>query len=207
MTQDKRLGLVLAINLAMVLALLLVGLLAHSLGVLASGADYLGDALGTGLSLVALRVSRHGQGHPRATSYAALANSSFLLLVTLTVAAEAVHRLGAGAPSVHGVPVVIVSLVAAIAMIGCAVMLGNVKGDLNMESVMLDTVADAAAAIGVAISGTVILATNGTYWLDALVALLIALVVGYHAIRLMRRVLADLRETPAASAPTEHQSR
>lgn len=33
-----------AINLVMVLALLLVGLLAHSLGVLASGADYLGDA-------------------------------------------------------------------------------------------------------------------------------------------------------------------
>src|SRR5713101_6973861 len=116
MRQDKRLGLVLGINLAMVLSLVLVGLLAHSLGVLASGADYLGDALGTGLSLVALRVSRHGDGHLRATSYAALANSSFLLLVTVTVAAEAVHRLGAGAPSVHGAPVVIVSVIAAIAM-------------------------------------------------------------------------------------------
>jgi cobalt-zinc-cadmium efflux system protein len=201
MTQEARLGLVLAINLAMVLALLLVGLLTHSLGVLASGADYLGDALGTGLSLVALRMSRHEHGHPRATSYAALANSSFLLLVTLTVVAEAVHRLSTGAPSIHGVPVVIVSVVAAVAMIACAFILGNVEGDLNMESVMLDTVADAAAAIGVAISGAVILATNGTYWLDSLVALLIAVVVGYHAIRLMRRVLADLREKQAAAAP------
>ncbi len=197
MTQDTRLGVVLGINLAMVLALLLVGLLAHSLGVLAAGADYLGDALGTGLSLVALRMSRHKYGHPRATSYAALINSSFLLLVTLTVAAEAVHRLSVGAPSVHGLPVVIVSAMAASAMIVCAFILGNVEGDLNMESVMLDTVADAAAAVGVAISGAIILATSGTYWLDSLVALLIALVVGYHAIRLMRRVLSDLRQRSA----------
>lgn len=202
MTQDMRLGLVLSINLAMVLALVLVGLFAHSLGVLASGADYLGDALGTELSLVALRMSRHEHGYPKATSYAALANSTFLLLVTLSVVAEAIHRLSTGAPSVHGVPVVIVSLIAAIAMVACAFILGNVEHDLNMESVMLDTVADAAAAIGVAISGAVIVITNGTYWLDSLVALIIALVVGYHAVRLMRRVLADLREK-ASAAPTE----
>ncbi len=208
MTQDRRLGLVLAINLAMVLSLLLVGLLAHSLGVLASGADYLGDALGTGLSLVALRLSRRRHGHPRATSYAALANSSFLLLVTLAVVMEAIRRLSTGAPSIHGVPVVIVSVVAAIAMIACAFILGDVEGDLNMESVMLDTVADAAAAIGVAASGAVILLTHGLYWLDSLVALVIAVVVGYHAVRLMRRVLADLREKHAESAPAAgHQPR
>jgi cobalt-zinc-cadmium efflux system protein len=192
-TQDTRLSLVLGINLGMVLALLLVGLLAHSLGVLASAADYLGDALGAALSLVALRISRHEHGHPRATSYAALANSSFLLLVTLSVVAEAIHRLISGAPAIHGVPVVIVSVIAATAMVACAFILGDVEGDLSMESVMLDTVADAAAAIGVAVSGAVILITKGTYWLDSLVALLIALVVGFHAIRLMRKVVLDLR--------------
>jgi cobalt-zinc-cadmium efflux system protein len=202
MTQDRRLGVVLAINLAMVVSLLVVGLLAHSLGVLASGADYLGDALGTGLSLVALRLSRRRHGHPRATSYAALANSSFLLLVTLAVVVEAIRRLSTGAPSIHGVPVVVVSVVAAIAMIACAFILGDVEGDLNMESVMLDTVADAAAAIGVAASGAVILLTHGLYWLDSLVALVIAVVVGYHAVRLMRRVLVDLREKRPAPRRT-----
>jgi cobalt-zinc-cadmium efflux system protein len=203
MTQDKRLGLVLAINLTMVLALVLVGVLAHSLGVLASGADYVGDALGSGLSLMALRMSRRKRGHPKATSYAALANSSFLLIVTISVVVEAVHRLIAGAPVIHGVPVVIVSLVAAAAMVACAVILGDVAGDLSMESVMLDTVADAAAAIGVAISGAIILAVNGAYWLDSLVALLIALVVGYHALRLMRRVLADLGRKPARQGSSD----
>ncbi len=182
-------------NLALVGVLLLVGLLAHSLGVLASGADYLGDALGTALSLLALRLSRRGDGRRRATSFAALANSGLLLIVTLVVATEAVHRLASGAPSVHGAPVVIVSLVAAFSMVACAFVLGDVEGDLSMESVLLDTLADAAAAIGVAASGAVILASGGNYWLDPLLALVIALVVGFHAIGLMRRVINRLRDS------------
>jgi cobalt-zinc-cadmium efflux system protein len=207
-TQGTRLCLVLAINLVMLLGLLLVGLLAHSLGVLASGADYLGDALGTGLSLVALRMSQRGGRHPRATSFAALANSSFLLVVTLAVIAEAVHRLSSRVPSVHGIPVVTVSVVAAIAMIACALILGDVVGDLSMESVMLDTLADAAAAIGVAISGAIILLTKGAYWLDSLIALVIALVIAYQAVKLLRRVFADLREKRSATErglPTERR--
>src|SRR5258708_34607752 len=85
MTKDRRLALVLLLNGAMVIALVVVGLAAPSLGVLAAGGDYLGDAAGVALSLLALRMSRHEHGHPRATSYAALANASFLLLVTITV--------------------------------------------------------------------------------------------------------------------------
>jgi len=192
-TQDRRLGLVLGINLVMVSGLLLVGLVAHSLGVLASGADYLGDALGAGLSVVALRISRK-QSNSRATLYAALANASFLLVVSLGVAVDAVHRLSSGAPQIDGLPVVIVSVVAVIAMAACAFILGDAEGDLSMQSVMLDTVADAAAALGVAVSGVVILITGGLFWLDPLIALVIAVVVGYQAIKLMRRVLVDLRE-------------
>jgi cobalt-zinc-cadmium efflux system protein len=194
LTADRRLGLVLVINAVMVIALVTVGLAAGSLGVLASGADYLGDALGTGLSLVALRVSRHPHGHPRATSYAALVNASLLLIVTGAVSVEAVYRLSTGAPSIDGLPVVIVSVIAAAAMIACALILGDVAGDLNMQSVMLDTVADAAAALGVAVSGAVILITGGLFWLDSVVALIIGVVVGYHAVRLNRHVTADLRE-------------
>jgi cobalt-zinc-cadmium efflux system protein len=191
MSRAARLGLVVGINLVMVLALLLVGLLAHSLGVIASGADYLGDALGAGLALLALRLSRPGQGR-RANHVAALVNASLLLTVTLAVIVEAIYRLSTGAPSIHGVPVVVVSVIAAGAMIACAFILGDVGGDLGMESVMLDTVADAAAAMGVAISGGVILLTGGTYWLDSLVALVIALVVGFHAVKLLRKVALEL---------------
>jgi cobalt-zinc-cadmium efflux system protein len=199
MSQEARLGLVLGINLVMVLALLLVGFFAHSLGVLASGVDYLGDAFGAGLALLALRLSRRRQDG-RATSLAALVNASLLLTVTLAVIVEAIYRLSMGAPSIHGVPVVVVSVIAAGAMIACALILGDVGGDLGMQSVMLDSVADAAAALGVAISGGVILLTGGTYWLDSLVALVIALVVALHAIKLLRKVALELRQRPTTAS-------
>jgi cobalt-zinc-cadmium efflux system protein len=123
--------------------------------------------------------------------------------VTLAVAAEAIRRLITGAPSIHGASVVVVSVIAEAAMIACAFILGDAEGDVSMESVMLDTVTDAAAAIGVAISGAIILATHGAYWLDSLVAFLIALVVAYHALRLMRRTQIELRNQ---SAPTSRRS-
>src|SRR5437870_2365709 len=98
MTKGKRLALVLLVNVSMVVALVVVGLASHSLGVLAAGGDYLGDAAGVALSLVALRVSRHAHRYARATSYAALTNASLLLFVTAVVIVEAVRRLTSGAP-------------------------------------------------------------------------------------------------------------
>src|SRR4029077_1338127 len=105
-----RLAVVVVVNAAMVAALALVGLFAHSLGVLASGADYLGDGLGAALSWFAVRARRR-RGDVRLTSYAALANAILLLIVTITVAPDAVYRLSRGSPSVHGVPVIIVSVI------------------------------------------------------------------------------------------------
>jgi Co/Zn/Cd efflux system component len=65
--------------------------------------------------------------------------------------------------------------------------------DLSVAAVMLDTIADAAAAAGVAATGGIILATGGWYWLDPAVALAIAAVVAYHALALIRKVLRPLR--------------
>lgn len=44
MTQQKRLGLVLGLNVIMITGLVLVGLVSHSLGVLAAGDDYAADS-------------------------------------------------------------------------------------------------------------------------------------------------------------------
>ena len=68
----------------------------------------------------------------------------------------------------------------------------------NMRAILLDTVADAAAAAGVAATGAVILATGGWYWLDPAVALAIALVIGYHVVLLLR----DVATSPRAAERT-----
>jgi cobalt-zinc-cadmium efflux system protein len=67
--------------------------------------------------------------------------------------------------------------------------------------VLLDTAADAAAAAGVAVSGAIILAAGGAYWLDPAVALVIALVVGFHSVRLLRKITAALTGAPPSRLP------
>ena len=128
------------------------------------------------------------------------------------VAAGAVDRLTRGAREVHGLPVLIVSGVAALVMLVGALLLGGDIDDeddadddrdegeeLNVRAVLLDTAADAAAAAGVAAAGAVIFVTGGLFWLDPAVALVIAVVVGWHAARLLRRIRTALRSLSAPS--------
>lgn len=208
MTRTARLSIVLALNLLLVTGLVAVGLSAHSLGVLAEGADYLADAAAIAVSLLAIWLSNRPptptrpQGFPRATAFAALVNGGWLLILSLLVIAGAIDRLATTTQEVDGLPVLIVSGIAAVVMLGGALILGDdaddIDGDedssdLNMQAVLLDTAADAAAAAGVAITGAIILVAGGLYWLDPAVALVISAVVAYHAMRLQHRVAVVLR--------------
>ena len=219
MSRTLRLWVVLALNLVLVGALVVIGLSAHSLGVLAEGADYLADAAGIAVSLLAIWLAgrpatlTRSHGHPTATTWAAAVNAGWLLLLNLLVVAGALARLAHGTRHVDGLPVVVVSGIAAgVMLVGALILSGNIDDDhdgddgdavsgddLNLKAILLDTAADAAAAAGVAVAGAVILATGSWYWLDPTVALAIALVVSYHAFALLRRVNA-LRELGLAGS-------
>jgi cobalt-zinc-cadmium efflux system protein len=200
-SQSQRLGLVLGLNLSLVAALVIVGMTAHSLAVLAAGVDYLADAAAIGVSLFAIRLARRPErsaAHANATNIAALVNAAWLLALNVWIAVAAIKRLVSGTTEVHGLPVLIVSAIAALVMLVGALILGggiddtDGKEDLNIKAVLLDTAADARAAAGVAVTGAIIFATGRWYWLDPTVALVIALVIAYHASGLIWRVLAAL---------------
>lgn len=200
MTRSSRLAIAMSLNLILVAGLVLVGIAAHSLGVLAAGADYLADAAAIGVALVAMWLSKRPptkkrpRGYPKANAVAALVNAGWLSLLSILIVAGAVARLIGGTPAVHGLPVLVASAIAAVVMIAAALVLrGDIDGEddesMSLRAVLLDTVADAAAAGGVALTGGIILATEGFDWLDPTVALVIALVIGYHAVRLLKEVL------------------
>jgi len=205
MSRVQRLTVVLVMNVALVAGLVMVGLMAHSLAVLAAGADYLADAGAIGVSLLAIWLAgrppspARPAGYPNATNVAALVNAGWLLALNVLIAVAAVQRLVTGSHRVEGLPVLIASAVAAVVMLaGALVLRGDSDGgdtggdDLNVKAVLLDTAADAAAAAGVAVSGAIILVAGGWYWLDPAVALVIAVVVGYHAQKLVRKVRAAI---------------
>jgi cobalt-zinc-cadmium efflux system protein len=212
LSRTHRLVLVLVLNLGLVAALVTVGITAHSLAVLAEGSDYLLDAAGVGVALLAIRLSARpaDRGRSAATDVAALVNCGWLLVLEVLVVGAAAERLLTRTPQVHGLPVLIVSGLAALTMTAGALVLqadaddDDADGrDLSVAAVLLDTLADAAAAAGVAATGAIILATGGWYWLDPAVALIIAVVIAYHALALLRKVLARLRSSAWPAPPAQ----
>lgn len=188
----------LILNLSLVGALVTVGVTAHSIGVMAAGADYLADAAGIGIAIVAFPLSRR---HPRAHSIAAMVNGGWLLLLSALVVVAALSRLISGTPSVRGLPVLTMSSIAMIFMVVAAFVLRvdrdgdskDVYETLSSRAVFLDTLADAASAGGVAITGAVILFAHGLYWLDPTIAIVIAAAIAFHAFRLLTDVRVALR--------------
>jgi cobalt-zinc-cadmium efflux system protein len=206
-SRTRRLTIVLALNLSLVTALVIVGLAAHSLAVLAAGVDYLADAAAIGVSLFAIRLASRPpsrarpDGYPNATNIAAVVNAGWLLVLNIAITVAAIQRLAAGTRRVEGLPVLIVSGIAASVMLaGTLVLRGDPAQDdggedLNVKAVLLDTAADAAAAGGVAASGAIILGTGGWYWLDPATALTIALIIAYQAQKLARRAVSAIRSS------------
>src|SRR5262249_4076313 len=176
MSRAQRLIVVLVLNLALVVGLVVVGVTAHSIAVLAEGGDYLLDAAGVCVALLAIWLAgrpatrTRPEGYPNATSVAALINAGWLLILELLVGGVALDRLSRDRVTVDGLPVLVMSGVAAVTMLVGALILRadedddeGGERDLSVAAVLLDTVADAAAAAGVAVVGAIIFATGGWY--------------------------------------------
>jgi cobalt-zinc-cadmium efflux system protein len=195
MTQQRRLSYVLLLNVAMITGLVIVGLTSHSLGVLAAGGDFIADSTAIVLGLIAVHL-RDKHGNHRAPTYVALINGLLLLTITILVLVQAIERLITQSPEVHGLPVLIVSLLSASAMVASVFILGRGSGneDLHMRSVLLDTVSDGLAAAAVAVVGAIIFFVHGAYWLDSAVAVIISIFIGLGALKLLKDVATALHK-------------
>ena len=194
---------VLGLNLALVAMLVVFGFLAHSLGLLAGAWDTVTDIFAVAISLVAVRMTRRSPtaqrsfGYHRSTILAAQANAAAILAVTVLIVVEAVRRF-VHPQTVHGAAVLVVAVLALAVNAVAALVIAGDRADLNMRSVLLDTVGDAAANAGVAAAGAVILLTSGNEWLDPAVSLAVAVVIGVRAVRLLAQAADVLLEsTPA----------
>ena len=197
-SQHRRLAIVLALNLALIGGLVTVGITARSVGVLAAAGDTLADSVALVLGLIAVAVRDRDPDHPRADrpiAFVALINATILLAVTVGVTVEAIARLREGSPAVLGLPMAVVSLITLAVMVSGALVLGlsTHHEDIHMKSVLLDTLADAAAAAGVLVAGIVIWISGGLYWLDPVIALILAAAIGYVGVRLAIQAVAALR--------------
>jgi cobalt-zinc-cadmium efflux system protein len=205
-TRQQRLWTVLWLNVALLGLLVVVGLRAGSLGLIAAAGDYIADIGAIALALFAIWLKSshaHDGRFARAPVYAALVNVVLLLVVAAAVLIEASHRLMTKSFEMAPTPVIwTAGIAAAVMAIGALILGGDMDAAddtsadrLNMQAVLLDTIADAVSAAAVAITGLVVLVTGRFVWLDSVVASVIAVVVGYHALELLRVVRRDLKGT------------
>ena len=208
--RQRRLGLALGLNVVIVVAQVVFGIAASSLGLIADAGHNLTDVAAILASLIAVRwaarrpTGQRSFGYHRATILAALGNAVSILVVTVWIFFEGVQRIIHPEP-VRGGIIVIVALVAAAANLAAVLAVreshaghghGHGHGaDLNMRSAMLHMVGDTAASLGVAVAGTVILLTGGAFWLDPAVSLALGLLIAWQAWRLMRQATDVLLES------------
>jgi len=208
-TRSRRLGIALGINVALVAAQVVFGLLAHSLGLLADAGHNLSDVAAVVVSLVAVRWARRAAtaersyGYHRGTILAALVNATMILAVTCFILYEGVRRLADPEP-VRGGIVLAVALGAFVLNAGAALALRDRGSDLNMRSALLHMAGDALASLGVAVAGAVILLTGGFLWLDPVVSMAIAVLIAVEALQLVRQAAEVLLESTPRDVDLDH---
>lgn len=223
--RERRLTIALGLNLVIVVAQVVFGFLAHSLGLIADAGHNLTDVAAILASLLAVRWARRrptGQrsfGYHRATILAAQANAVSILVVTLWIIYESVVRL-LNPETVRGGLVVVVALIAAAANLFAALAVreshsghdhsgdagsGDARhgADLNMRSAMLHLISDTAASVGVAIAGTIILVVDGAYWLDPAISIVLGLLIAYQGWKLLRATTDVLLESTPLGIDTD----
>jgi cobalt-zinc-cadmium efflux system protein len=193
----------LAINVAMLAAAAIGGVVTGSLALLADAGHVLSDIGAIGLALLAaLLAARSGGprrtfGYQRTEVFAALVNGLTLVAVAVVIVVAAIDRLG-DPPAVEGAGVVVLGAFGLVGNIAATVVLARGRrDDLNLEAVLRHSAADALGSIGVVVAGAVILATD---WrpIDPLISIAIALLILASSVRLVREPLDVLME----AAPT-----
>jgi cation diffusion facilitator family transporter len=196
-SQRRRLGIVLGLNVSLIAALVIVGVVAHSVGVIATAGDTAVDSVALVLGLIAVTIRDRTVYAWRslAIPVVALINGFALLVAAGLIVVEAIRRLARGVPEVRGLPVLIVSAATmAVLLVGAWVLGASAATeDLHMRSVLLDTLADAASAASVAVAGVVIALTGRFFWLDSVLGLAIAVVVAAPAGRLSLKAVSAIR--------------
>jgi cobalt-zinc-cadmium efflux system protein len=180
-----------ALNVAIVLLEGVFGFLSGSMALIADAGHNLSDGLGLVVgwagAVMAKRSpsNRFTYGLKKASILAALINALFLLVAVGAIASESVHRLILSSKTDPRTMMWVGAL--AILMNGATALLfarGRAT-DINVRAAFMHMAADAGVSAGVVVAGALILWT-GKEWIDPAVSLVVAAVILWGSIGLLR---------------------
>lgn len=185
-------------TLVYVVVTFVAGLRAHSLALLSESGHNLSDFFALLLSFAAVyfqtRPADNSRtfGYQRAGVLAAFVNAATLIVISVWIAIEAVHRLSA---PVSVQPKLMMGVAAAgVLMNGViAALLWGVAHDVNLRSSFLHMAGDTLSTAAVIAGGAGILLT-GHNWIDPVLSLLIAALILWTSFDIVRETLNILLE-------------
>ena len=196
------------INVAMLVAEAVGGVLTGSLAVLADAGHLLSDVGSIGLALFAAALAarpaagRMTFGYQRSEILAALVNGLLLVVVAIAIAFAAIGRLG-DPPEIDGLGVLGLGLLGLLGNVAATVVLARgEREDVNLEGVLRHSAADALGSLGVVLAGAFVLA-GGSSIVDPIVSLAIAALILLSSWRLITEPVGVLMEAAPAGVDVD----
>lgn len=190
MEREKKLLLILAFNVTLMILELAGGLISRSLALLSDAGHMLTDSLAVFLSYLAIHWGRlpatHRKtfGYHRAEILVALANGVALLAIAGYIFYEAVLRFFNPQEIRTGILLAVAAVGFAGNLFGLLMLRGESHDNLNVRSAFFHILADTLSSVGVIVGGVVIWAT-AWYWVDSLIGVLIGGIVLRGAVDLV----------------------
>jgi cobalt-zinc-cadmium efflux system protein len=199
----RRLVVALGINVVLLLAEAIGGVITGSLAVLADAGHLLSDVGSIVLALIAARLAarpatgRRTFGYQRSEVLAALANGLTLVAVSVFIGIEAIGRFS-DPPGIEGGGVLALGVLGLIGNAAATVYLARgEREDVNLEGVIRHSFADALGSLGVIVAGAWVL-LGGSDIVDPIVGLLISVLVLASSWRLLKEPFDVLMESAPA---------
>jgi len=201
----------LRLGFALTVCILLIeavgGFFAHSLALLSDAGHMLTDVVALGLAWFAAAQAgrpandRRTFGYHRVGILTALANGVTLVVIAVVIAVEAYRRFNAPQP-VEPKIMIGVALVAIALNLFIARRLHSGEENLNTRAALLHILGDVGASVAVIIGAVVIVFTGAT-WVDPVISVLIAALIAFGAVRVIREAVSILLESAphGVSAP------
>lgn len=204
----RKLILVVAITLTIVVVQVLGAVLSGSLALLADAGHMLSDAAGVSIALFAAWIAtrpatrRSTYGYQRAEVLAALANAIILVVIAVVILIEALRRIST-TPDIRTDAMIVTAVIGAAANLVCLLILRDGQAEsLNLRGAYLEVLGDLLGSVAVIIAAIVI-ATTGFQQADALASIAIALMILPRAWSLLRDVINVLLEAAPKGVDAE----
>ncbi len=174
------------------------GLWSHSLALLSDAGHVTTDIFALGLAWFAVKQTERpaddvrSYGYHRAGILAAMANGATLIVLVFVIGWEAAQRFAHPEPVQGGI--VIVSALVGVAVNSYVALSFRQQGsNLNIRAAVLHAIGDLVASIGVIVAGVIIIFT-GWLFVDPLVSVFIAALIGWNAFKIVGETLNILLE-------------